>query len=81
MKFKIKNKVWILPSKKIDGRYNNGKIVGIELFYYGLGFLTENQYLNDFESPRYKVAYVDVFTGRACAEWYLENDLQKEKPE
>lgn len=78
--FSMKNKVWILNSKKIDGRYNKGIIVGIELSYEGLGFMTERQYFNDFEENRYKVAYVDVFTGMACSEWFYYPLLSKVKP-
>ena len=81
MNFKMGSKVYITSTQKADGRYNKGKIVGVELFYYGLGYLTETQYLNDFEGPKYKVAYVDCVTNKACAQWYLESDLQKEKPD
>jgi hypothetical protein len=81
MRYKMGNKVYIKSSKKLDGRFNRGKIVGVELSYHALGFLTEAQYLNDFEHPKYKVAYVDVFTGRAYASWYEEDDLCKDKPE
>lgn len=80
MKFKMNSKVYILSSKKTDGRYNKGKVVGVELSYYGLGYLTETQYLNDFENPKYKVAYVDCFTNKACCQWYAEEELQKDKP-
>ena len=81
MKYRMGGIVWILSSKKTDGLYNKGKIVGVELNYYGLGYMTERQYLNDFGHPRYKVAYVDCFTNRACSEWLCESDLQKNKPE
>lgn len=76
----INRKVWILNSKKIDGRYNKGKIVGIEKYYDGLGYLTESQYLNDFKEYRYKVAYVDVVTSRASAEWIHYTDISTERP-
>jgi hypothetical protein len=81
MKYKMGSKVYITSSKKTDGRYNKGKIVGVELSYFGLGYLTETQYFNDFDHPRYKVAYVDCFTNKACCHWYSEEELQKEKPE
>ena len=71
---------WITSSKKIDGRYNKGKIVGIEKEYLPLGFFTERQYLNSFEISRYKVAYVDVSTSKAVASWFLPNELSKTKP-
>lgn len=74
------NKVWILNSKKTDGRYNKGVIVGIEKDYIKLGFMTESQYFRDFIEYRYKVAYVDVFTGRAIAEWIYHTNLSKTKP-
>lgn len=80
MKFKMSGKVWILSSKKMDGRFNRGKIVGVELSYYGLGFISQEQFFRDFDHPRYKVAYVDCVTGRACSEWFLESDLQREQP-
>ena len=79
--FGMNSKVWIISSQKIDGRYNKGKIVGIEKEYFGLGFFTERQYLNDFEESRYKVAYVDVVTERASAEWFHYSELSKEKPD
>ena len=81
MKFKMKQKVWIISSRKTDGRYNRGTIVGVELNYYGLGYLTEAQFIRDHGHARYKVAYIDVFTTRACSEWFSECDLIKEKPE
>ena len=76
----IKNKVWILDSKKIDGRYNKGIIVGVEMAYEVLGFITEAQFFRSFEEFRYKVAYVDVFTGKACIDWKHHTDLSKLKP-
>lgn len=78
--FALKNKVWILNSKKIDGRYNKGVIVGIELIYNGLNFFIERQYFHDFEEHLYKVAYVDICTGKACCEWVHHTDLAKTKP-
>ena len=77
----INRKVWLLNSRKTDGRYNKGKIVGIEKAYHGLGFMTETQYLNDFELYQYKVAYVDVFTGKGCAEWVSPRDVSITKPD
>ena len=79
-KYRMGQSVWILSSKKTDGRYNKGNIVGIELSYYGLGYLTEKQYLDDFSHPKYKVAYVDCFTNKGCSVWVHEDDLSKEKP-
>ena len=76
----MKSKVWLLNSKKTDGRYNKGVVVGIELSYDGLGYMTERQYLSEFKEYRYKVAYVDVCTGRACTEWLHHTDVSKTKP-
>lgn len=75
--FSMGNKVWILNSKKTDGRYNKGVIVGIEKEYPSLGFMTEAQYFREY---RYKVAYVDVFTKRAGAEWVYHTLISKTKP-
>lgn len=80
MKFRMGGKVWILAGKKSDGRHNQGRIVGMELSYYGLGYICESQFLSDFGSPRYKVAYIDCVTNRACQEWFAEEDLSKNKP-
>lgn len=77
----LKNKVWILNSKKTDGRYNKGVIVGIELDYPYLNYTSESQYFKDFKESRYKVAYVDVFTKRACCEWFRHDVLSKTKPD
>ena len=80
MKFRIGSTVWILDSKKPDGRYNKGKVVGYETSYRGLGFISEKDYFNGFGYPSYKVAYVDVFTGRGGVVWCSEDNIQKEKP-
>lgn len=78
--FSIGTKVWILKDRKTDGRYNRGIVVGAEKDYQKLGFITESQYFRDFVEYRYKVAYVDVFTGRANAEWIYHTDISKTKP-
>ena len=77
---RIGNSVWIIKSKKIDGRYNRGKVVGIEMSYNGLGYLSETQFIKDHKISRYKVAYVDVVTKKACSEWLYHKDVSKEKP-
>ena len=78
--FSIGNKAWILKDRKTDGRYNKGVIVEIEKEYPSLGFMTEAQYFRDFREYRYKVAYVDVFTKRAGAEWVYHTLISKTKP-
>ena len=77
----INKTVWIISSKKTDGRYNKGKVKGIDLLYDGLGYMSETQYLRDFEEWRYKVAYVDVATNKACQEWIHYKELSVTKPE
>lgn len=79
MKFKMKNKVRILTSKKIDGRYNEGIIIGMELIENGfyLGYSSKKEYLNRFLSERYKVAYVDCVTERAGTDWFSDIQLEK----
>lgn len=44
----MNKKVWILSSKKSDGRYNHGRIVGIDKCYNYLGFRSESQFIKDF---------------------------------
>lgn len=75
---RFKQKVKILSSLKTDGRYNYGKIVGIELLQdgYYLGYTSEKEYLARFTVPKYKVAYVDCATKNACTEWFLEKDIE-----
>ena len=78
--FGMNKRVWILR-RKIDGRYNKGKVVGIEKSYEALAFLTETQYLNGFKLYRYKIAYVDVTTGKGYAEWLSPSEISDKKPE
>lgn len=78
--FGINKKVWILQ-QKTDGRYNKGVVVGIEKIYEGFGYLTEKQYFSDFVPYRYKVAYVDVFTKKACCEWVHHSDVTDKNPQ
>lgn len=79
--FTMKSKVWILNSRKQDGRYNKGIIVGIELDRPPtLGYRDESQFFRDFKEGRYKVAYVDVFTNKACVEWFHCTNLSKTSP-
>lgn len=78
-KFRLKQKVKILSSKKIDGRYNYGTIIGVELqpdSYY-LGYVNEREYLRRFTRAQYKVAYIDCYTNRAEVQSYQEKELDK----
>lgn len=77
----VGKKVWILSSRKTDGRYNRGQIVGTEKMYNLFGFRSEAQYFRDFKPYRYKVAYVDCFTGKACCEWIHYSNVSVNKPE
>jgi len=68
--------VGILSSKKTDGRYNRGTIVGIELQHDGsLWCMTQKDFVSQFKQARYKVAFTDVFTTRSSAEWFQEHEL------
>lgn len=77
MTFKLKSKVQILSSKKLDGRYNTGVVVGVEMSNDNLIAYTEKDYFAGFEIYRYKVAYVDCFTNRCGTEWVSEKDIEK----
>lgn len=83
MKFRMGSNVWIShrSQRKTDGKYNRGKIVGIESTSDSLYFVSESDFYRGFEIYRYKVAYIDVFTGRGCSEWFSEMCLSKNKPE
>jgi len=39
--------------------------------------LDEREYLQRFTVPRYKIAYIDCVTKRACTEWFSANELEK----
>lgn len=79
-KFGMGSKLWILSSKKTDGRYNQGKVVGVELLNHAMYFVGKSDFFGGFTIARYKVAYIDCFTGKGRAEWFNENDLQRDKP-
>lgn len=78
MRFRLGKKVKIIPSKKISGAFNHGKVIGIELTpsAYYLGHRGEKEYLSRFTVPRYKVAYVDCVTKHGSVEWFNENELE-----
>ena len=54
MQFKMNNKVRIIPSKKIDGRYNCGIIIGFEKVQNNiyLGYMDEKEFYNRFTVER-----------------------------
>jgi len=78
--FRLRQKVKIKSSEKMDGRFNYGTIVGVELLQNGsyLGYRTEREFLNRFDgkSAIFKVAYVDCVTDRACVETYSMHELE-----
>lgn len=75
---RMNKKVKILSGQKTDGRFNAGVIVGIELTEdnHYLGYRSASEFLKRFTNPRYKVAYIDCVTERACTEWFYERELQ-----
>jgi len=76
--FRMKQKVKIVSSQKADGKYNYGKVVGIEYTQdaHYLGYKTEKEFLARYTVPRYKVAFVDCFTERAEDGWFNEAELE-----
>jgi len=76
----LNKKVWLTNSKKTDGRYNQGKIVGVEQSNDCLYFVSKADFYSNFEPYRYKVAYIDCFTGKGCAEWVHHNDVSTTNP-
>ena len=77
MKFRMNQKVKILSSKKLDGRYNYGKIVGMEKCQNGcyMGYKNEKEFLARYTIEKFKVVYIDCATNRACEEWFYANQL------
>lgn len=82
-KFRMNSTVWIShkSQRKTSGEYNKGKVVGIEAINNGLYFIGTADFFRGFDSFRYKVAYIDVFTGKGRSEWFNEDYLSKTKPE
>jgi hypothetical protein len=76
---RMNSKATILIHKKVDGRLNKGVIVGIEMTEDRayLGYLTPSEFFSRFTRPRYKVAYIDCVTNRACTDWFQEDELQR----
>ena len=83
MKFRMNSKVWISHKgeRKTDGRYNQGKIVGVQAINDGLCFAGKAEFFAGFNSFRYKVAYIDVCTERGVSKWFNEGCISKSKPE
>lgn len=78
--FKLREKVWITNTNYIDGHFDRGIIVGVDMVYDGLGYMTEKQYFNDFQESMYKVAYVNSSTNKAHQEWINYRNLSKTEP-
>ncbi len=80
MTFRLKQKVRILSSQKIDGRFNEGRIVGVVFLQNGnfLGYKDKREFFARFDGSkvRYTVAYIDCFTERAIVEEFLEKELE-----
>jgi hypothetical protein len=77
---KLSGNVWILSSKKTDGRYNKGKIVGYRSGHGCLGFFNLRQFMDAIKIEEYQVAYQDCFTQRYCIEFFRPNELSKTNP-
>ena len=75
---RMKSKVKIISEQKTDGRHNYGTVIGVELIpdAHYLGFRNEKEYIARHNTPRYKVAYVDCVTKRACTGWYTEHEIE-----
>jgi hypothetical protein len=41
------------------------------------GYMNEKEWMSRFTTCKYKVAYIDCFTNRACTEWVYEKDLER----
>lgn len=78
--FKLRQKVRITSEQKTDGRFNEGRIVGIELLQdgYFLGYKNEKEFMERFNGRqvRYTVAYIDCFTKQACVREFSESELE-----
>lgn len=76
-KFRLGATVTILASEKSDGRFNKGKIIGIEATTDNLylGYVSKKEFLSRFTVFRYKLAYIDCFTKRAGTDWFSEAEI------
>ncbi|HLP80838.1 MAG TPA: hypothetical protein VK141_02455 [Nitrosomonas sp.] len=79
MKFRIGNRVKILDSEKNDGRFNYGKVIGIDLRSdsSSLKQRDEINYIKSFNLPFYKIAYVDRNTDQVFCDWFAEEEIEK----
>lgn len=77
MKFKLNQVVKIISNRKTDGRYNSGRIIGIEKYNpeFVFGYFSLKHFYESFTGTKYKVAYQDCFTNRFCQEWFCEDEL------
>ncbi len=69
--------VTILSSEKTDGRFNSGKIIGVEAMADNLylGYVSKKEFLSRFTVFRYKLAYIDCVTKRAGTDWFSEGEI------
>ena len=81
-KFRMNSKVWISheSERKTSGKYNQGKIVGVDSVNNNLYFVGVKHFYDGFNEFKYKVAYIDIFTGKGEAKWFNEDFISKEKP-
>jgi hypothetical protein len=77
---KMGKKAWLTGNLKADGRCNVGKVVGIDKTYEVLCFVSEKQFIDHRQISRYKVAYVDVVTGKGVSKWFHQDDVSFVKP-
>ncbi len=79
--FRLKQKVRIISEKKIDGRFNQGIIVGVVMLQNGnyLGYKNAKEFMARFDgkNAKYTVAYIDCFTEKACVNEYSQTELEK----
>lgn len=76
-KFRFGSNVIIRSSQKSDGKFNVGKVVGIEANEDAsyLGYTSKKEFLSRFKVFSYKVAFIDCITKRASSQWFPESEL------
>lgn len=81
-KFRMKQKVKIISSQKTDGRFNYGRVVGIEIKQnaFCLGYSNKTEFFKRFDgaSIEYTIAYIDCVTNRACVEKFMDKELNND---